>query len=445
MGDDEQTLETPKECPSCGVDLRPQDRYCFNCGRFVLEVLPPTTVDDRTGATSRPDLKSELKSGGLFAEKFRIKSSLGSGGMGLVYLVEEEATRTKFALKILKPEISRDAAAKSRFQREIRILARIRHPAIPRIVEWGSEQDSIFFITEFIAGQNLGELLAERGVLPWERATALIVAVAEALASAHQAGVVHRDIKPSNIMVDGGGAVHLIDFGVARLQQAEATRLTESGLFVGTPQYMAPEQINSHYADERSDIYSLGVVYYQLLTGELPFTGDTPMAIASKHQREPPPSPRGFNSSIPFRIERSVLRCLEKEPGSRYWTANEFLADLRRSDKGSRIRRRALPNGDTAVEDPAQIKGYALEIASDVEKAGWSSETAIYYRDFFYKLKGVRAPDGTGARWRYLFDVWPENEIMRRVIDYEAEAAMQGAATSIFSRAKKWMGGRASG
>jgi serine/threonine protein kinase len=203
---------------------------------------------------------------------------------------------------------------------------------------------------------------------------------------------------------------------------------------------MAPEQLDSRRADERSDIYSLGVLLFELLTGELPFSGETPMAIAAKHLNEAPRSPRLVAPAIPYWLERVILRCLEKDPSSRYWTANELLTELRRSRANSKFRRRTMSNGDIISEDLSGNREWQLLVSSDHEKSGWSSSIAVFYKDLFYKLRHARSPNRESVRWEYAFNLWPEKEIMRRVVDYESEVTMESARSSLFSKAKKWIG-----
>lgn len=430
-------------CQGCGAELRLRDRFCSSCGRRVERQAltgPPSSQ-----AATLPALRplAAVRPGELFAGRFQVREEIGSGGMGVVYRVEEKDTGRTLALKVLRPEFSRDVAAETRFSREIGILAKIRHPSIPRIFEWGSHDDCLFFVTELIAGRDLDDLLRERGRLPADEAVPLLCAVAEALGSAHQAGVVHRDLKPKNVMVSeaGGpdpGRVYLIDFGVARNVSTELTMLTETGVFVGTPQYMSPEQLDSHRTDERSDIYSFGVMMFQLLTGRLPFDGETPLAVVAKHLQEKPPSPRSICPSISFLLESIILRCLEKNPSNRFWTVNELLAKLRQHGRKELMRRRVLANGDIVVEDPERRHGWALSISTPKEKTAWDAGMTLYYRDAFYGLVEVGAPDEENREWQYCFEPWPDSEIMRRVVDYEAEVSAL-AARSAFARARRWI------
>ena len=426
-------------CSNCAAQLKAEYRFCYNCGQAVNQSSAGAGSDDKTLVL--PQWAPPIAPGDDFADRFLVERELGSGGMGVVYLIQDKVSGFKLALKILKPEFSRDSAATRRFEREIRILASLRHAAVPGIVEWGIYNESLFFISELVEGEDLGQLLSRRQKLPHHEALPLIMTVAEALASAHQVGIVHRDLKPSNVMVAKDGKVFLIDFGMARSISRELTRLTETGLIVGTPQYMSPEQLNSQQADERSDIYSLGVLLYEMLTGIVPFSGDSMLVIASKLLREKPRAPRELNPAIPFWLERIVLRCLEKDPSLRYWSVPELLTDLRKDHSGSSVKRSTLANGDSVLEDPSGSKGWVLSILAASERPTWTADVCLHFRDGFYRLLSRSAPSAARQTWEYRFEYWPESIVMRRIIDYETETALEAGRGSMFSRARKWLGG----
>lgn len=430
--------EPVSKCSRCATLLGPEHRFCHRCG---LPTGPSHGITMDAETLVLPKAASVLQPGDSFADRFLVEKELGAGGMGVVYQIQEKSSELRLALKVLKPEFSRDPDASNRFEREIRILSRLRHPSIPRIVEWGLHQDSLFFISELIEGEDLGQVLGRGGKLPLRSALPILTAMVEALASAHQAGIVHRDIKPANVMISTAGRVYLIDFGVARSTSAEVTRLTETGLFIGTPQYMSPEQLDSHRADERSDIYSLGVVFFEVLTGNLPFSGESPIAIATKHLKERPPSPRALTPAIPFWMELVILRCLEKDPALRYWTVTDLLADLRKNHSGQVVKRSSLPNGDSVVEDPNSSKGWALMIITSIERPAWTADISLHFRDAFYRYLSHAPPAGDRKGWEYRFERWPESQMMRRILDYETEAQLEAGSGSIFSRAKKWLSG----
>src|SRR6266850_2123059 len=308
--------------------------------------------------------------GQIYAERYRVDKLIGSGGMGQVYQVHDLATGADRALKILAAHahsVEDDHDREERFKREIGVLSKIDHPAVLRIVDSGLHEGRLFFVSELIDGHNLENDPAAR---PWppSEAARLVASIADALAAAHAAGIVHRDIKPSNIMIVAGGSIKLLDFGLARTSGIDATTLTRVGVIVVTPTYMSPEQFENRWLDARSDIYSLGVVLFELLTATAPFVASTPLALAMMHTAEAPPAPRSIRGDIPAWIERIVLRCLQKDPDRRYARAEELAAELRRSHPGAQQRR--LPSGDVVVEDEAATDGWALELRSSSEKTG---------------------------------------------------------------------------
>ena len=204
--------------------------------------------------------------------------------MGQVFRVEDQTSGQTLALKVLRPLDSDDADRVRRFQREIQILTRIRHPVVLHILDWGDSPAGLYFVTELVDGEDLKLAIRRRGPWPAAEAAALGATLADALAAAHAQGVVHRDVKPNNVMIARDGSVRLLDFGLARGAGIDLTTLTRTGTILGTPGYMSPEQFDAHGVDERSDVYSLGVVLFEVLTGRLPFTGQTPIAVALAHK-----------------------------------------------------------------------------------------------------------------------------------------------------------------
>ena len=232
--------------------------------------------------------------------------------------------------------------------------------------------------------------------------------MADALAVAHALGVVHRDVKPSNIMIGRDGAVKLLDFGLARGFGIDVTTLTRTGTIVGTPSYMSPEQFDTHGVDERSDIYSLGVVLFEMLTGKLPFTGQTPVAVAIKHKIEPARPPRALRADL-----AGVDRPRGRRVASRRTRAaasprppNWAPSYERRAGTGPHTRR--LPNGDAVIEDDGGSTSWALVLSSATEKTGWPLGMALRMEERYYRLDAVQAPAGESRRWTYRFAAWPE-------------------------------------
>jgi serine/threonine protein kinase len=219
--------------------------------------------------------------------------------------------------------------------------------------------------------------------------------------------------------------------------------LTRTGTILGTPGYMSPEQFEGGAVDERTDIYSLGVVLFELLTGRLPFTGQTPLAVALRHKTEPPPPPRSLRREVPAWVERACLRCLEKDPARRFASAAELAKTLRRPRAAGRPSRRILESGDTVIEDETESTDFALVLASSREKTGWSVGMALRYGDRYFRLEQSAAPTGDGA-WTYRFSFWPEEQILRKIVDYEQDWRDRAAAAEnrLSARVQKWISRR---
>jgi len=287
----------------------------------------------------------------MFADRYRVIGFLGQGGMGAVYRVEDTATKRSAALKLLSA-LAGDRDVVERFAREVRIMASLTHASLPRV--FGAGISGVpYFVSELIEGETLRDYIDKNGSLSAEVTSDIGAKVADALSAAHAHGVIHRDVKPHNVMIGPGGMVHLIDFGVARTTGSDMKSLTETGMMLGTPAYMAPEQFETHRVDERSDVYSLGVVLFEAVTGVQPFKGDTPFSVGRAHISDPPPKPRSVKANIPVYLEQLILRCLEKNPAKRPWSAAELAALLRKPQRLD-IRSRRMPNGDRVEEGPIE-------------------------------------------------------------------------------------------
>ena len=259
---------------------------------------------------------------------YEIESILGRGGMGVVYKARQLNLDRSVALKILPPTLSSDSSYVKRFEREARAIAALNHPNIVQIYDVGQEGQTYYYTMEFIDGASLDDILFQRGAVPLERAVRIVARTANALAYTHKRGIVHRDIKSSNIMIDALGIVKVTDFGLAL--QEKTRRMTVEGGIVGTPEYMSPEQASGETATALSDIYSLGVVFYELLTGRVPFEADTPLGVIRKIQTEEPAPPRSIKPEIPPGVEKIILKMMAKDPKKRHPNCRAILADLRR-------------------------------------------------------------------------------------------------------------------
>jgi serine/threonine protein kinase len=260
------------------------------------------------------------------SQRYDILSEAGHGSMGNVYKARDRETGETVALKLLKPEIASDQAMIDRFKNELLFARKITHKNVCRVYEFNRIGGIAYTSMEFVEGESLRSVLNRFGGLPTRKATDLVMQICSGLKEAHAQGIVHRDLKPENVMIDGQGSVKIMDFGIARSMEA-ATRLT--GSMVGTPAYMAPEQVAGKAVDYRTDIYSLGLIMYELFTGKQAFQADNAVALALKQMREAPAPPHEIEPSLPVSIERAVLKCLEKEPPKRFQSIAELEDALR--------------------------------------------------------------------------------------------------------------------
>jgi len=266
----------------------------------------------------------------LFDGRYRILRKLGSGGMANVYLAEDEELGRRVAIKILNDRYANDELFIERFRREAKSAAALSHPNIVSIYDRGEAEGTYYIAMEVIEGRSLKELILTRGPLPIGQAIAFTLEILDALRFAHRHGIIHRDVKPHNILV-GGERLKVTDFGIAR---AGASQMTEAGSIMGTAQYLSPEQARGAPVTASSDLYSVGIVLYEMLTGKVPFTGDSAIEIAMKHLNELPKPPSKIRPEIPEELDQVVLRALSKAPEDRYQTAEEFAEDLHRVEAG---------------------------------------------------------------------------------------------------------------
>ncbi len=272
----------------------------------------------------------------VFSNRYELTHLIARGGMAQVYRARDRLLDRPVALKVLFPELSVDRAFVERFRREAQAAANLSHPNIVPVFDWGEDTGTYFIVMEYIDGRPLSSILKSAGPLSAERTADIGAHLSAALGYAHKHGVIHRDVKPGNVLITDDGHVKVTDFGIARAINTEES-LTQTGAVMGTATYFSPEQAEGIGVDSRSDIYSLGVVLFEMVTGRPPFLGDTPVAVASKHVRDHPPAPRELNPAIPPTFEAIILKAMAKDPAHRYRTAEELRADLLRFNEGRSV------------------------------------------------------------------------------------------------------------
>jgi len=310
------------ECPKCRSKNTDTQQFCGDCGT-KLPSFDETKVSNYT-TFELP--KDKFTTGKIFADRYQIIEEIGQGGMGRVFKVLDQRINEKIALKLIKPEIALNKKTIERFRNELTTARKISHKNVCHMFDLNKQEDNYYITMEFVPGGDLKKFIRRSKQLSVDTSIAIAKQICEGLDEAHKHGIVHRDLNPKNIMIDENGNVRIMDFGIA--QTVKSKGITESGMTIGTPEYMSPEQVEGIKLDQRSDLYSLGVILYEMVTGAVPFMGDTPYSVGIKHKSEIPINPRELNAQIPEDLSRIIMKCMEKDIEKRYQEAEEIWSDL---------------------------------------------------------------------------------------------------------------------
>ena len=352
------------KCPTCHSDNPETVKFCGECG---TQLPPPHDLPSAMTETLQTPIR-ELATGATFAGRYQIIEELGKGGMGHVYKAFDTRIKEKVALKLIKPEVASDKETIERFSNEIRLARRIGHRNVCKMFDIGESEGAHFITMEYVHGEDLKSMIQMSGSLSLGMLLSVGKQVCDGLAEAHSLGIVHRDLKPQNIMIDKHGNAKIMDFGIARSLRDKG--MTGAGVMIGTPEYMSPEQAEAKEVDHCSDIYSLGIILYEMATSHVPFTGETALSIAMKHKGEVPKNPKQLNPHIPDDLSGVILKCLEKDKTKRYQSASDVHSELEKIEKG-------IPTTERVVPEIKPITSREITLKFSVKKLLWPTLAAV--------------------------------------------------------------------
>ena len=312
-----------------------------------------------------------MASDNMIAGRYEVVSHIGQGGMADVFLAVDTILNRQVAIKILRADLSSDTVSILRFEREAQAAASLAHPNIVEIYDVGEYKDHHYIVMEYIAGKTLKQVIRSRGPLVNEEAVDIMKQLCSAVAEAHSRGIIHRDIKPQNVIVKADGSLKILDFGIATA--LGSVQLTQANNVMGSVHYLAPELAKGEPASFQSDIYALGIVLYEMLSGDVPYKADQAVQVALKHMREPMPSVRAINSTVPQSLENIITRCTAKDPSLRYPNAEEMLVDVSTCLRPERLNERRLLVKETTVKKTGNEQPKAVPVRNEKKKETSSS------------------------------------------------------------------------